>query len=173
MVSPEADAEGRCHHSGSSQGLTSTGAGRRLHSFPLERQPQSFEHAPRGRSRPQPASSAGLRGPLSTHRRTATSFLKAWNCSGVGSTTFRIFTATSPANEFIVSAADLNFIFHVHLSEEEAVNPLFKNHRPKKKNHRPTQIEQILCQFLNYSSGWKKKKKRFYTTILQIPPQRP
>lgn len=36
-----------------------------------------------------------------THLRTATSFLKAWNCSGVGSTTFRIFTATSPGNKKI------------------------------------------------------------------------
>lgn len=30
---------------------------------------------------------------------TATSFLKAWNCSGVGSITFRIFTATSPTTD--------------------------------------------------------------------------
>lgn len=35
------------------------------------------------------------------HLRTATSFLKAWNCSGVGSTTFRTFTATSPGNKNI------------------------------------------------------------------------
>lgn len=34
-----------------------------------------------------------------SYLRTATSFLNAWNCSGVGSVTFRIFTATSPATD--------------------------------------------------------------------------
>lgn len=33
---------------------------------------------------------------MHSHLRTATSFLNAWNCSGVGSVTFKIFTATSP-----------------------------------------------------------------------------
>lgn len=51
------------------------------------------------------------RGPLGgvsggdSYLRTATSFLKAWNCSGVGSVTFRIFTATSPARETRVTLA--------------------------------------------------------------------
>lgn len=40
-----------------------------------------------------------------THLKTATSFLKAWNCSGVGSTTFRIFTATSPGNTITTKVA--------------------------------------------------------------------
>lgn len=35
--------------------------------------------------------------------RTATSFLNAWNCSGVGSVTFRIFTATSPTTIILCS----------------------------------------------------------------------
>lgn len=35
----------------------------------------------------------------SIYLRTATSFLNAWSCSGVGSVTFKIFTATSPAND--------------------------------------------------------------------------
>lgn len=34
---------------------------------------------------------------VGAHLKTATSFLNAWNCSGVGLVTFRIFTATSPA----------------------------------------------------------------------------
>lgn len=38
-------------------------------------------------------------GGCDSYLRTATSFLNAWNCSGVGSVTFRIFTATSPAME--------------------------------------------------------------------------
>lgn len=41
----------------------------------------------------------GVFGGSDSYLRTATSFLNAWNCSGVGSVTFRIFTATSPARD--------------------------------------------------------------------------
>ncbi len=38
-----------------------------------------------------------------SYLRTATSFLNAWNCSGVGSVTFKIFTATSPTSKIFCS----------------------------------------------------------------------
>lgn len=46
-----------------------------------------------------------------THLRTATSFLKAWNCSGVGSTTFRIFTATSPGKTITTKVMKMQLPF--------------------------------------------------------------
>lgn len=41
---------------------------------------------------------------MHSHLRTATSFLNAWNCSGVGSVTFKIFTATSPTAKIIMKS---------------------------------------------------------------------
>lgn len=46
----------------------------------------------------------GLHKHTRIYLRTATSFLKAWNCSGVGSVTFKIFTATSPSTKATVTA---------------------------------------------------------------------
>lgn len=52
---------------------------------------------------------------MHSHLRTATSFLNAWNCSGVGSVTFKIFTATSPTAKIIMKSTnpyDQQFCIH-------------------------------------------------------------